>query len=237
MACLRWDLVRRRLAELRPTTVLEVGCGQGAAGARLARSARYLGVEPDGSSHQVARDRVAALGGEVRHGSISAVPEGSSFDLVCAFEVLEHIDDDKAALTQWARFIRPGGHLLLSVPAWQQRFGPMDEMVGHFRRYSPEELTGRLLDAGLVEPAVTLYGWPLGYLLEAARNRVAARRRRRTTVSETSIEERTAASGRLLQPKALAGIAVRATTTPFRFVQRLRPGSGTGIIAVARRPA
>jgi SAM-dependent methyltransferase len=234
-AYLRWDLVKRRLAELQPATVLELGCGRGATGARLARSARYLGVEPDSTSYQAARGRLAAFGGEVRQGVISTLPEGSSYDLVCAFEVLEHIEDDKAALTEWVRFVRPGGHLLLSVPAWQHRFGPWDELVGHYRRYSPEELTGRLLDAGLVEPDVTLYGWPLAYLLEAVRNRVAARRQ--TEISETSFEDRTARSGRMFQPKALAGVAIQAATTPFRFIQRLQPGSGTGIVALARRPA
>ena len=137
MASLRWGLVSRRLREIRPDTVLEVGCGQGSAGARLASSAAYLGVEPDEQSFTVARGRVEPLGGEVRR-------------------------DDAAALAAWLDYLRPGGYLMLSVPAWPERYGPMDAMVGHCRRYSPQELQRRLTDAGLVEPRVTLYGWPLG---------------------------------------------------------------------------
>jgi len=233
-ASLRWDVVRRQVAVIHPRTVLEVGCGQGAVGARLARVAEYVGVEPDLASYRAARDRLATVGGEVRHGTSSAVPPGARYDLVCAFEVLEHIEDDKGALSEWVRLVRPGGHLMVSVPAWQQRFSEWDELVGHVRRYSPEELTDRLGDAGLIETTVTLYGWPLGHLLEAGRNRIAARRM--SAVSEASFEVRTASSGRLLQPTALAGLAVRAGIAPFGLLQRLRPDSGTGIVAVGRRP-
>jgi SAM-dependent methyltransferase len=235
MACLRYDVIARRLAEIRPGSVLEIGCGQGAVGARLARQASYLGVEPDALSYQTAAVRITAAGGELIKGDDRAVPGGRSFDLVCAFEVLEHLEDDKAALTDWARFVRPGGYLLVSVPAWPQRFGPMDEMVGHFRRYTPAELEGRLLDAGLAEPAVTLYGWPLGYALEALRNRVAAGRRQ--LVAETPVTDRTAGSGRLFQPRRMIGLSVEAAVFPFRYMQRVSPGRGTGIVATARRPA
>lgn len=234
MANLRWHVVKRALAEIRPATILEIGCGQGSAGARLAAMApTYLGVEPDERSSSVARSRVEPLGGTVITGDHTAVPAGTTYDLVCAFEVLEHIEDDKAALHDWAEFVRPGGHLLLSVPAWQDRFGPMDELVGHFRRYSPAELRDRLSNAALEPTHVQLYGWPLGYALEAVRNRIA--KRRGTASEDASVEARTAGSGRLLQPKALVGGAVRVATVPFQQAQRLVPKRGTGIVAVAVR--
>jgi SAM-dependent methyltransferase len=234
MGTLRWDLVQRRLAEIRPRTVLEIGCGQGAAGARLASMSEYVGVEPDPASCQVAKRRIAPLGGRVVRGDHTAVPAGTRYDLACALEVLEHIEDDKGALADWVEHVRPGGHLLLSVPAWPHRFGAMDRLVGHFRRYSPEEMHELLSGAGLTEVSVRLYGWPLGYALEAVRNRVAAGRAEQ--VRQTPVEERTAGSGRLLQPRALVGAAVRAGTAPFRYLQRARPRHGTGIVAVARRP-
>ena len=170
-AWLRYDVVERVLAGLRPRTVLELGCGQGSMGARLARRAEYVGVEPDPTSFALARTRVGAAGGAVVQGDHTAVPAGSSYDLVCAFEVLEHMRDDAAVLAEWTRFVRPGGHLMLSVPAFQRRFGPMDERVGHYRRYGPEELAARLVERRAERPRVTVYGWPLGYLLEAVRNR------------------------------------------------------------------
>jgi len=235
-AWLRWDVVSRLLDGVPTPTVLEIGCGQGAMGARLARRGRYLGVEPDAASGAVAEARVAAAGGSVLPGDHTAVPAGSTYDLVCAFEVLEHIKDDTAALADWVGFVRPGGRLLLSVPAFRSRYGPTDEQIGHYRRYDPDELGARLGEAGLVDARVTIYGWPLGEVMEAVRNRVD--RRRLATAERVSLEERTAASGRTFQPpNAAVGTAVRLATTPFRYLQRLRPSAGTGLVALATTPA
>jgi SAM-dependent methyltransferase len=234
-AWLRYDLVDRLVGELRPATVLEIGCGQGSMGARLARRADYLAVEPDPTSFAVAEERITACGGTVLNADHTAVPAGSTYDLVCAFEVLEHIDDDSAALADWVPFVKPGGHLMLSVPAFQDRFGPMDTRVGHYRRYEPEQLAERLEKAGLVDPRVTVYGWPLGYALEVVRNRMDAKHL--AAQDGTSFDERTAASGRHQQPgKALVGRAIEVATLPFRYLQRAAPTKGTGLVAVATRP-
>jgi SAM-dependent methyltransferase len=235
-AWLRYDVVKRVIARLRPRTALEIGCGQGAFGARLAEDVKYLGVEPDKSSFDVACSRIEPRGGEVLNGIHNVVPEGSTYDLVCAFEVLEHIEDDKGALAEWVPLVRPGGHLVLSVPAFQDRFGAMDTHAGHFRRYSPAQLEARLVEAGLTDVEITVYGWPLGYALEAVRNRIDAKKLR--AAGDASIEELTAASGRTFQPTSRRmGAFVNAATVPFRYVQRTRPKAGTGLVAVARRPA
>ncbi len=237
-AWLRYDLVSRVIARLQPASVLEIGCGQGSFGARLAGRMEYVGVEPDRASYEVAARRIEPRGGSVINGIHEAVPAGSTFDAVCAFEVLEHIEDDRAALVSWIPFIKPGGHLILSVPAFQDRFGPMDIHAGHFKRYSPEGLRRTLTDAGLVVDDITVYGWPLGYALEAVRNRIDAKKLAAARASGTSIEELTAASGRTFQPsKRSSGMAVQAATLPFRYLQRAQPQRGTGLVAVASRPA
>jgi SAM-dependent methyltransferase len=237
-AWLRWDLVDRLLTELRPATVLEIGCGQGSMGARLARRADYLAVEPDPTSYAVAEARVAACGGTVLPADHTGVPAGRRYDLVCAFEVLEHLDDDAAALADWVSLVRPGGHLMLSVPAFARRFGPMDTRVGHYRRYDPDELAALLVKAGLVDPRVQVYGWPLGYALEAVRNRMDARHLGSAGAGEPTPEERTAASGRHQQPGGgPVGRTIELATLPFRRLQRLAPTRGTGLVAVATRPA
>src|SRR5688500_3683867 len=141
-ARLRWAVVGPLLGRLAPTSILELGWGQGGFGARLAGLAGYTGVEPDESSWAVASERVTPLGGTVLHGDHRKVPEDATFDLVCAFEVLEHIADDRTTLAEWVPFARPGGHVLLSVPAGPERFGPSDELVGHYRRYTPAQLAG-----------------------------------------------------------------------------------------------
>jgi SAM-dependent methyltransferase len=232
---LRWDVV----ASLLPMTssrVLEVGCGQGAVGVRLAASGHeWTGVEPDAASAEAAQRRLesARLPGTVLPGSVEAVGDAEPFDVVCAFEVLEHIEDDAAALREWVARLRPGGLLLISTPAWQSRFGPMDTAVGHFRRYDPPALRALLQDAGLVDVADRLYGMPLGYALEAVRNQVA---RRRLVADGASVADRTARSGRLFQPSsAAAGTLTRVGTWPFRAVQRAFPRTGTGLVTWGRR--
>lgn len=239
MASLRWDIASRLLDGIAPVgSVLEIGAGQAAVGVRLAqRAGRYVGLEPDAASHAVAvhRMRACGAGGAVLHGDSSLVDSAEPFDLVCAFEVLEHVDDDVAALEDWSSHIRPGGHLLISVPAWQRRYGPMDDLVGHFRRYDPEQLRSVLSAAGLSEIVERLYGFPLGYALESTRNLIARRRARR---APTSRAERTGTSGRLFQPQtSWSGHAIGLVTAPFRTLQRAAPNTGVGIVALARRPA
>jgi SAM-dependent methyltransferase len=233
MATLRWSAARAVLDEVAPHQVLEIGCGQGGFGARLARRAEYVGVESDLGSFEVARRRIEPLGGRVVHGTAEQLEVSGPFDLVCAFEVVEHLDDDVSAMSAWASWVAPGGTLLISVPAWPERYGPMDELVGHYRRYTPEHLDESLMAAGYTQVRHFLYGWPLGFALEAVRNRIAAARgdRRSPTMSE-----RTAASGRMLQPGAVAGVAVAAAVAPFAAAQRFRKASGTGLIGVGRRP-
>ena len=247
-AWLRWDVVSRMLpAEAR--TVLEVGCGQGSMGARIAaRSADYLGVEPDGSSCTVAAARIASVGvGEVRQGIVPDVVEpGRTFDLLCSFEVIEHIEDDLGALKAWTDLVRPGGWVLLSTPAWADRYGPSDAMVGHFRRYDPAVFAALLRNAGLVDEQVTVYGAGLGHVLENARNVIGARRLRKagkpvpkgapTGLDPSTMAELTAGSGRLFQPPAALAAATQALTAPFRLAQRQFPTRGTGLVGLARKP-
>jgi SAM-dependent methyltransferase len=233
-AWLRYDAVARMLpADVKD--VLEVGCGQGGFGVRLAQRYNYLGVEPDETSFRVAEHRLRLAGGtgEVRNVAIEELPEGDRYDMVCAFEVLEHFEDDKATLESWITRLRPGGRLLISVPAHQERYGPFDELVGHYRRYNPATMAALLRPLGFDEIDCRLYGVPLGYALETARNVVG--RRRLAAAASRSAEERTAGSGRVLQPKgSLLGSATKLATAPFRLVQRGFPGSGTGLVARAR---
>ncbi|MEO6880688.1 MAG: class I SAM-dependent methyltransferase [Mycobacteriaceae bacterium] len=240
-ARLRWDLVRRIVAEIAPASVLEIGCGQGSMGARLAEMTQtYRAVEPDEASCALAAERIGARGGEVVRGDHTAVPDawttGGGSDLVCAFEVLEHIDDDAAALADWVGLARPGGHVLLSVPAWPDRFGASDEKVGHFRRYTPDGLAQVMADAGLSAPFTQMYGWPLGYALELVSNRLDARALAGGSVP-TDVASRTATSGRNRQTSSrLVGTALAVGTAPFALAQRLVPRRGPALVGLGRRP-
>jgi SAM-dependent methyltransferase len=232
-AALRWHVVQQRLDEIRPESVLELGTGQGSAGARLAAQARYVGVEPDSESRAMARGR---LPDEARLlEDLSDLDEGETFDLACAFEVLEHIKDDRDALAAWVQHVRAGGHVLVSVPADPDRFAPGDELAGHFRRYSDESLADLIESAGLEVVRIERYGYPLGSALETGRNLVAKRRLAQQT-SPDDLAERTAGSGRHLQPPGWSGRAIWLATWPFRTVQGRFPDRGRGFLALARRP-
>lgn len=225
-AWLRYDVIARLLGRLAPVgSILEIGAGQGAVGARLAKRARYVGVEPDPTSRATAATRLPRVVADL------AEVEGE-FDLVCAFEVLEHIEDDGEAVATWAARVAPGGALMLSVPAFQSRYAPFDELVGHFRRYDPDDIAKLLLGAGLTRPEVVAYGGPLGYVLEAARNAVGRRRLKRTTADFAG---RTSGSGRLLQPPDALGTVTAAVAAPFRLMQRPMTSRGTGLVALAHR--
>jgi SAM-dependent methyltransferase len=230
---LRWDVVARLLADLEGVeSVLEIGAGEGAVGVRLARRYRYVGLEPDPRAFATARTRFAQAGLEsVVQGNVDALSPGATFDLVCAFEVLEHCENDLAELRRWTACVRPQGWLMLSVPAFADRFGASDRKAGHHRRYEPPQLAEALAAAGLEPQSIELYGFPLDNLLEAAWNELARLREGRGSQAE-----RTAASGRYLQPRERLGWLTRAASAPGRRAQRAFAGRGTGLVAVARRP-
>jgi SAM-dependent methyltransferase len=233
-AWLRHDVIWEMLREMGGVErVLEVGAGEGGMAPRLSSRFTYVGVELDERSSSRARDRLAKAGrGTVLHGDLSVLDPSAIFDVVCAFEVLEHIEDDRAALTEWRERLRPGGWLLLSVPARPRSFGPSDVLAGHYRRYEPAGLADLLREVGFTDVRVRMYGFPLGYVLEWGRNWIAKRRG-----TEGSIAERTSSSGRHLQPSDGMGWVTWSVTAPFRLLQRPWLGSslGTGLVARARR--
>jgi SAM-dependent methyltransferase len=230
-AWLRYDAIQKLLPE-GVERVLEVGAGQGSVGALLVGRYDYFGLEPDAASFAVAARRVGDERIVQRDDETFVTAE--PFDLVCAFEVLEHLEDDVAALRRWRRFLRPGGWALVSVPAGRDRMGAADRRAGHLRRYDRVDLEIVLMKAGFIDPTVLAYGFPLGHLLEAGRNVVA-----RDDARDATVSERTAASGRWLQPPDWAARATQVASLPFRLLQRpFAAGSlGTGFVARARMPA
>jgi SAM-dependent methyltransferase len=228
-ASLRLPFIESWLAQIQPNSVVEVGAGMGAMGYRFASRFDYRGYEPDRTSYEAVSSRLTALGrGEVRNTTIPLEPD-RHFDLLVAFEVLEHIEDDVEALRSWARWLAPGGHVLMSMPSNPGRYGAWDEKVGHYRRYSRESLSAVLADAGFEERGVESWGMPLGYVLETARNLIARRR-----LGETDVG--TSGSGRIYQPPSNLGRSVEFAMRPVAAVQRPFRDSdwGIGFVAVGR---
>jgi SAM-dependent methyltransferase len=80
-------------------------------------------------------------------GSLTDI-EGSRFDFIYALNVLEHIEDDHNALIQWHRLLKPGGRMLIYVPAFHLLFSSMDKKVGHYRRYKCNDLINLINQTG-----------------------------------------------------------------------------------------
>lgn len=130
--------------------VLEVGAGHGTFTEILsARGARVVATDVSQRCADVLRDRFA--GDEhvtVVHGGADAVAGQPPFDSAVLINVLEHIPDDDAALRDLAATLRPGGRLILWVPAFQLLYSDFDRKIGHYRRYRKGELKAQLTRAG-----------------------------------------------------------------------------------------
>ena len=98
-------------------------------------------------------------GGQVVQGQVTRLPfPGRAFDLVCALDIVEHVDDDLGALAEISRVTRPGGVVLLSTPLHAERWTSFDDFVGHKRRYVPQELLSKLTQHQLVIERSAVFG-------------------------------------------------------------------------------
>ncbi len=227
---MRYDIIRRCVDEVAPSSILELGVGMAGVSSRLPEQG-YVGVEPDDVSRSIAQQR---LPGRRILGAIDDLGDDERFDLVCAFEVIEHIEDHHAVAAQWASRLAPGGHLLLSTPANSGRFGAWDRASGHYRRYDRPDIETLAEAAGLVDVQVWFYGFPIGNAFEELRN-IKVRRSDRL---DKPMDEITADSARQLQPSSrFAPVAEFIGTTAARL-QRPLDGTerGLGLVMMARRP-
>jgi SAM-dependent methyltransferase len=106
-----------------------------------------------------ALEKLQAHGASVVMGLVTALPfADTSFDLVCALDIVEHVDDEQGALTELSRVTKPGAVLLLSLPLHPARWNAFDDFVGHRRRYEPGCLREMLTRHGLEIERSTPFG-------------------------------------------------------------------------------
>ncbi len=142
----RRHLLRERVRGLRPGLALDVG----AAGGGNTRVLRELGWRATALEYGVDGAQVAAQRGlPTLRGDATALPVASGCcDLVVAFDVLEHLEDDLGAAREVLRALRPGGTFVVAVPADPRLWSAHDEAVDHVRRYTRPTLTTVLVRAG-----------------------------------------------------------------------------------------
>jgi len=163
--------------------ILDAGCGSGRNMVELARHGTVTGVELADASVSLARERGA---GEVIAGSVLEMPfEADSFDLAASLDVIEHLEDDLAALRELRRVVAPNGSLLVTVPAYQWLWSGHDEINHHFRRYTRRSLQRAGEQAGWQQVRTTYFN---SLLLPAAiLLRVLDRFNRKTTESSLDL--------------------------------------------------
>ena len=128
-------LIRRRALPPKGARVLEVGCGTGHNLAMLGEFGTVDALEVDDTARTLAEKRLGRPAFKAPLPELEGVPEGA-YDLVASLDVVEHIPDDVASVASLARRLKPGGKLVLTVPAHQWMWSAHDVVNHHQRRYS-----------------------------------------------------------------------------------------------------
>ena len=127
--------------------ILDAGCGTGQMLQHLGRFGRAVGIDTAPEAVRFAATRAVD---RLVLGSILALPfADASFDCVLSLDVIEHVDADAALLRHLAAVLKPGGHLILTVPAFQALWSEHDEVNWHKRRYRAPQLRALLAEQGL----------------------------------------------------------------------------------------
>ena len=226
-------MIRALTARLKGKRVLNAGCGTGSLSLRL------LEKDLDVTSMDASEPSIARLTAELARayparrppvllGDICEMPFGDAeFDGVVCGEVLEHLDEDRAAVKEIARVLRPGGVFVATVPANPWRYDWADHWAGHRRRYTPDGFNDLMAGAGLEGVEVSGWGFPLSGLYHRHVYERMLRRRLESPVP-----------GRLGQGLGSARWLSRITRAALEFDSLFmgrRPGY-MGLLAIARTP-
>lgn len=217
--------LRRHFADAQ--TLLEVGCGTGFILSALHEAfphVRLTGVDVFAEGLAIARRRLPE---EVELLQLDAreLPYADEFDVVCALDVLEHMDEDEEVLKGMFRAAKAGGGALVLVPQHPRLWSAMDEVAHHRRRYSRSELETKVRAAGFQVEAVSSFVSTLlpAMVLSRAGRRLA--RRPYDPIAE-------------LQPsRPLNALFERLLDLERRLIERGRSlPAGGSLLLVARKP-
>lgn len=202
--------------------ILDMGCGTGGNLRMLANYGDVTGIERDQHARSLAveQSNVPVLEGRLP----DEIPvDDQSIDCVALLDVLEHVEQDQAALAAIHRKLAPGGKLVLTVPAFQFLWGPHDEEHHHFRRYRAPELQSKLLDAGFEVQRLTYFNTWLFPPIAAVR-----------LIRHWFPAGKTGMEGSL-PPAWLNGLLIRLFASERFVVTRARFPFGVSLLALAQK--
>jgi SAM-dependent methyltransferase len=212
-----------RLALPACAQVLDAGCGSGRTMLELRRYGEVRGIELSPDAAEVARAR----GHEVTIGRLEELPwEDETFDLVTCLDVIEHTPDDRRTLRELRRVTRPGGFLLVTVPAYQALWSYHDVANHHYRRYGRRTLLAAAVGAGWEAERVTSFNSLL--LAPAAVVRLLQRGRGQHNGQSRDLD---------VGPAWLNDVLERPLALEASWLQRGHSlPAGLSLLAVLRRP-
>ncbi|HEY0412041.1 MAG TPA: class I SAM-dependent methyltransferase [Allosphingosinicella sp.] len=161
-------LIEDRIALPQDARILEIGCGTGPNLDMLRGFGRLDAVEIDPAARAVASARLGRPVYDAPLPHLAGV-EDRAYDLVCILDVLEHVDADREALVSIAGKLRPGGRILIAVPAHPWMWSAHDRVNHHKRRYTKRTLRAVVKAAGLKLHLITYFNSLLFPLAVTAR--------------------------------------------------------------------
>jgi SAM-dependent methyltransferase len=211
--------------------VIDVGCGTGANLAALQGSYRCLGLDESSRAIDLARSRFLGVEYACQADVAACADRFQSASAVLLMDVLEHVEDDFALLSQILALLRPGAHLIITVPADSSLWSVHDESFGHWRRYDIERLRATWRGLAVEERLLSAYNsrlYPVIKLLRA----IAKRRHRAAGVAGTDFAMPPGPLNRFLE-RLFAGEA----TALDRDIDSGRASHtrGVSLIAILRR--
>jgi SAM-dependent methyltransferase len=160
----RWIL--SRFVPFAGKTLVEIGTGQGNFKKYLEGTVEtHVSLDIDEKVIERAKERDpngAYEVADISNSAILALKTKYTFDSLICVNVLEHVPDHRAALNNMLELLRPGGHLLLFVPAFMHLFNDLDKLAGHLRRYRKAQIPELLDNPLLYEFVVSEYFNPVG---------------------------------------------------------------------------
>jgi SAM-dependent methyltransferase len=212
--------------------VVDIGCGAGNMFHHLARYGSVVGVDNNAKPLLVARDR----GYDVREGTAEDLPfEDGSFELVSLLDTVEHCDDDMAVLRECYRVCAPGGHLVVTVPAFMWLWSHNDVLNDHKRRYTTKELREKLVRLGFRIRRMT-YNNFLVFPMAAALILLRRGAEAEPDLASPHFDDESYQVEMEPAPPLLNAILSGVTWTESQILRWLSLPVGTSIICIAQRP-